>query len=272
MPVTCGNDIDIYYEWGRSVGDAGQDAPPLLFISGSGGDLRNKPNQFDSPLASSFTLLGYDQRGLGQTSKPDGSYTMADYADDAAGLLDALGVDRIPVIGVSFGGMVAQEFALRHPDRVQALVLACTSSGGVGGASYPLHELQDLSPELRAAAHLQVADTRHSEEWIAANPQKWQKRLQMSMSAQRADRDEIGARLQLEARRGHDTYDRLNALGMPVLLVGGEYDGIAPQENMQAMKAQIENSELHFFEGGHMFLIQDKGAYPFIIQWLTSLK
>ena len=270
MPVTRANDIDIYYEWGNSPQDEGHANPPLLFVSGSGGDLRNKPNQFDSPVAQAYNLLSYDQRGLGQTGKPGGGYNMVDYADDAAALLDALGIDRIPVVGVSFGGMVAQEFALRHPERVQALVLACTSSGGAGGASYPLHELQDLAPDLRAAAHLKVADIRHSEDWIETNPEAWQKRLQMSMNAQRADRDQTGARQQLEARRGHDTYERLKTLDMPVLLVGGEYDGIAPQQNMQAMHTQIEGSELHFFNGGHMFLIQDKSAYPYIIQWLKS--
>ena len=76
------NGLDIYYERGGH-------GEPLLFISGTGGDLRRKPNQFDSPLAAAFDLICYDQRGLGQTAKPDGDYTMAQYADDAAGLLDA---------------------------------------------------------------------------------------------------------------------------------------------------------------------------------------
>lgn len=263
MPVTTANDIEIYFERGGH-------GEPLLFISGSGGDLRNKPNQFDSPLAAAFELLCYDQRGLGQTAKPPGAYTMADYADDTAGLLDALGIDRIAVMGVSFGGMVAQEFALRHGERVQSLVLACTSSGGAGRASYPLHELQDLPPAERAAAHLKVADLRHTPEWIEANPERWQKRLQLGMAAQREDRDETGAAQQLEARRHHDTYSRLGHLQMPVLLAGGEFDGIAPMANMQALHGEISGSELKFFTGGHMFLIQDREAYPYIIQWLKS--
>ena len=74
---------------------------------------------------------------------------MADFADDAAALLDAVGWDDCLVLGISFGGMVAQEVAIRHPERVRRLVLACTSAGGEGGASYPLHELVDLSPEER---------------------------------------------------------------------------------------------------------------------------
>jgi 3-oxoadipate enol-lactonase len=77
MPTAHLGSIDVYYER-AGAGD------PLLFISGTGGDLRVKPNIFDSPLARDFDLLAYDQRGLGRTSKPDIAYTMADYADDAA--------------------------------------------------------------------------------------------------------------------------------------------------------------------------------------------
>ncbi len=265
MPTIQANGIDIYYERGGTG-----TGPALLFISGSGGDLRNKPNQFDSPLARAFELICYDQRGLGQTDKPDGTYSMADYADDAAALLDALDIERIAVIGVSFGGMVAQEFALRHSSRISALVLACTSSGGAGGASYPLHELHTLPAQERAAAHLKIADLRHTDDWIAANPEAWEKRMALSLAGTRADRDETGALQQLEARRHHDTFDRLTDLEMPVLLAGGEFDGIAPVINMQRLQSQIRNSELQLFNGGHMFLIQDKGAYPAIIHWLQA--
>lgn len=263
MPTVQANGIQIYYE-------RGGEGPPLLFISGSGGDLRNKPNQFDAPLARAFELICYDQRGLGQTEKPAGDYTMADYADDAAALLDALGIEQIPVIGVSFGGMVAQEFALRHGDRISALVLACTSSGGAGGASYPLHELHALPAQERAAAHLKVADLRHTDDWIAANPQLWQQRLSLTLAGTRADRDETGTLQQLQARKYHNTFDRLPALQMAVLLAGGEFDGIAPVQNMQQLQQQIPGSELQLFEGGHMFLIQDKSAYPAIIDWLQA--
>ena len=69
---------------------------------------------------------------------------MADYANDAAALMDLVGDEPIRVIGVSFGGMVAPELAIRYPEKIRALVLACTSSGGIGQPSYPLHELEAL--------------------------------------------------------------------------------------------------------------------------------
>lgn len=261
MPFAKANGIRIYHE-------VHGEGPRLLFISGTGGDLRVRPNVFDGPLPNDFEVLAYDQRGLGQTDKPGTDYTMADYADDAAALLDSLGWGPVPVIGVSFGGMVAQELALRHPGRVQALVLACTSSGGEGGGSFPLHELEDLEARERAERHLVLADNRRDEAWREANPEKWQTLMELSLAGRRADRDLDGAARQLRARAGHDTWARLPALAVPVLLAGGRYDGIAPMSNMEALEAQIPGAELEFFEGGHLFLVQDKSAYPHIIQWL----
>ena len=92
--------------------------------------------------AKEFDVVAHDQRGLGQTEIPPGPYEMADYAADAAALLDSLGWDSCRVVGTSFGGMVAQEFAVTWPERVERLGLVCTSPGG-DFASYPLHELAD---------------------------------------------------------------------------------------------------------------------------------
>src|SRR3954452_23041453 len=143
MPFASANGLKLYYERAGS-------GPPLLFISGSGGDLRNKPNVFEGPLPKTFDVLAYDQRGLGQSEKPDVPYSMADYADDAAALMTEMGLERAPIIGVSFGGMVALELLLRHPDRVSRAVLACTSRGGAGGASFPFHEIEHLTGEARS--------------------------------------------------------------------------------------------------------------------------
>lgn len=265
MPsIQCG-EVEVYYE----IHGAGS---RVLFISGTGGDLRQKPNVFDSPLVGSFEVLAYDQRGLGQTVGPDRAYTMIDYADDAAALLDALGWGRCHVMGVSFGGMVAQELAMRHAERVDRLVLACTSSGGAGGASYPLHELAALEPRLRAIKGFETADTRFDAAWQAEHVERFEKLVQFSMGQAAVGAGEprraIGAARQLDARRHHDTYDRLPQLTMPVLVCAGARDGIAPVENSRAIAGQIPGARLEVFDGGHMFLIQDKSAWGRVVEFL----
>lgn len=267
MPFVSVRDIQVYYEI-RGKG------PRLLSISGTGGDLRQSPNIFETPLAQQFEILAYDQRGLGQTSRPDISYTMADYAADADGLLEVLGWDRCPVMGVSFGGMVAQELALRYPHRVERLVLACTSSGGAGGASYPLHELSQLPLEDRARRMVILSDTRMNPSWRRANPTQFQELVnqlvtRFKVGADEPDR-EVGARRQLEARMGHDTYDRLPNLHLPVYICGGRYDGIALPANLEALHKQIPGARLEFFEGGHLFFIQDPRAFKRVAAFLKG--
>jgi 3-oxoadipate enol-lactonase len=259
--------VELYYEW---AGTAQQDR--VLYISGTGADLRVRPGPFESPWAPPFHLLAYDQRGLGQSSVPPGPYTMADFADDAAGLLGAVGWVDAAVVGVSFGGMVAQELALRHPGRVTRLVLACTSSGGAGGASYPLHELAELSLEERIVRSLELADQRMDGPWRAAHAAAWEGaaaafRARAPVGAGEPGR-EVGGRWQLEARRGHDTWDRLGAISCPTLVCGGRYDGIAPPENLERLTAAIPGATLEMFEGGHLFLLQDRKAYATVVSFL----
>ena len=250
-------DVDLWYERSGT-------GPPLLFISGTGGDLRVRPNVFDGPLVRYFDVVAYDQRGLGQSSKPDRRYTMADYASDAAAVLDAVGWASCGVMGVSFGGMVAQELAIRFPDRVERLVLACTSSGGAGGSSYPLHELESLPADERLRMSIALSDTRYGLEWQAEHPDE----AAAFVSAAAARQGASSAR-QLEARRHHDTYDRLGSITAPTLVLAGQYDGIAPVTNSEALAAAISSSELRVYEGGHLFLLQDSQAFTDAITFLA---
>jgi 3-oxoadipate enol-lactonase len=244
---------------------------PLLYISGTGGDLRVRPNVLDGPLVRHFDVLAYDQRNLGRSAKPDAPCTMADYADDAAAMIAFAGWERANVIGVSFGGMVAQELLIRHPDRVSRAVLACSSPGGAGGASFPIHELADLAPEERARRQVPIMDSRRDAAWIAAHPDEYAA-LAAAMAdpfAGEAGRAE-GARRQLAARALHDTWDRLGNIACPVLIAGGRYDGQAPPARQEAMASRIRDARLRLFEGGHRFLQQDPAALPAIIAFLEE--
>lgn len=260
-------DLRIYYEQGGT-------GPRLLFLSGTGGDLRRKPSVFERPIGQQFEILTLDQRGLGQTLGPDREYSMLDYAEDAIGLLDAVGWDRCHLMGVSFGGMVAQELAIRYPERFDRIVLACTSSGGAGGASYPLHlHLDDTLPE-RAARQARLADVRKDDAWCAAHPDELQAVVDGILAGALVGADQPGRaegyRRQLLARKGLDTYDRLASIAAPVFICGGRYDGIAPVENQLALQRQIPGSRLELFEGGHGFLNEDSRAYERVIAFLKG--
>ncbi len=265
MPFAKLDGLDFYYE------RAGAGAP-LLFISGTGGDLRVKPSVMDGPFPKAFDTIAYDQRGLGQSAKPDVAYTMADYADDAARLMDFAGWKTANVVGVSFGGMVAQELALRHPARIERLVLCCTSPGGAGGASFPFHEIDHMSREERARHMIPISDTRRDAAWAAANPDQYAQFVAMAAADPYADEPgrAMGARRQLEARAKHDTFDRLHQVACPVMIAAGRYDGIAPPDRQEAMARRIPHAQLRFFDGGHLFMLQDRAAFPAIVEFLQA--
>ncbi len=267
MPFILARDIRIYYQ----IQGKG---PRLLVISGTGGDLRRKPSIFDSSLADHFEILAYDQRGLGQTEKPDIPYSMADYAADAAGLLDALEWDGCRVMGISFGGMVAQEFAIRYPHRVERLVLACSSCGGQEGGSYPLHEITDRPPREKAVRLIEIMDARRNAEWQKAQPEQYRQLLEQmvqnfSIGANEKGR-KMGERRQLEARKSHDTCSRLSGLTMPVFICGGLYDANCPVKSLKWLHRQIPHAVFELFEGGHLFFLQDPRAFKQIKAFLKD--
>jgi 3-oxoadipate enol-lactonase len=256
MPTLRANGIDIYYERRGS-------GPPLLFLNGSGATLETSALLI-APFTEQFDVAAHDQRGLGRTSIPPGPYTMADYARDALALLDHLGWARARVVGVSFGGMVAQELAVTWPDRVERLALCCTSPGGVAGASYPFHELGTPGPE--------VMDTRFDRAWLASHPAD---RALVEMMAVRREGTKSPERVrgeteQLLARAGHDVADRLARVACPTLVACGTYDGIAPVANSEYIAGHIRNAQLHEYDGGHAFFAQDPKALPAIISFLAE--
>ena len=262
MPTATINGISVYFE------RAG-DGPPVLFLNGSGATLAAAAPLIDR-LRASLDVVAHDQRGLGRTQVPPGPYSMAHYASDALGLMDHVGWTSCRVVGVSFGGMVAQELAVTAPDRVERLALVCTSPGGAGGASYPLHELASLTDDERAAISVPLLDTRFTPEWLAAHPLDAALVDARGRVQQKSDEQRYGEREQLEARRHHDVSSRLGAITCPTLIAYGEYDGIAPKANSEYIAKHVDNAELRGYEGGHLFFIQDRTALPDVIGFLAE--
>lgn len=247
-------DINVHYQHGGN-------GPRLLFLNGSGATLAGLEPVL-AQFRERFELLAHDQRGLGLTSVPSGTPTMADFAADALALADHVGWHRFRVLGLSFGGMVAQELAVSAPERVERLALLCTSPGGAGGSSYPLHE---LAP---GEAPSTLYDTRFTNEWLAEHP--GDATLAELVTAGSSTPRSHGAELQLEARRHHDVWDRLDRIRCPTLVAAGRWDGIAPLANSEAITARVHDAELRVYDGGHIFFLQDPKAFPDAMDFLEA--
>jgi pimeloyl-ACP methyl ester carboxylesterase len=245
--------------------------PNVLFLNGSGTTLESAAPIIDS-IREFASVLAHDQRGLGKTGIIDGPYTVAQYARDAADLLDHVGWPTCIIVGISFGGMVAQEFAVTWPERAEKLLLLCTSAGGPVGSSYPLHELATRTPEERIALGRTLYDTRFSDEFLAGDP------LSAAIARMLSERERLpksaeqrrGEGMQLEARRGHDVADRLGRITCPTLVMAGRFDGIAPVANGRAIADRVPHAELRLYEGGHLFIIQDKQAMIDVRGFVTA--
>jgi pimeloyl-ACP methyl ester carboxylesterase len=263
VPEIFATGVGIYYER-RGTG------PGLLFLNGSGGTLATSGPLLDL-FTNRFDVVAHDQRGLGRSAVPPGPYSMSEYAADAAAVLDAVGWPTARVVGISFGGMVAQELAVTHPERVERLALICTSPGGAS-PSYPLHELTNLDEAERAARRTHLLDTRFTPEWLAAHPRDQQLVAMMANRSGAPSEGEAarGEQEQLLARARHDVMDRLSAISCPTLVASGRYDGIAPVANGEAIATRVPNAELRVYEGGHAFFVQDRTALPEILDFLEG--
>jgi pimeloyl-ACP methyl ester carboxylesterase len=249
MPKANVNGVELYYE-SHGTGE------PLLFILGLGGHLAEIPYLIDS-YRQHFRFIPFDARGCGRSDKPAGEFSIAQFADDAAGLMDALGIESASVYGSSMGGMVAQELTLRHPQRVRALILGCTTAGAVRGAP-PAPETiqhmvrnQQLSGDEAMAAGWALG---YSREYIDTH---YDRLLARSRQASRFAAPPDSYLRQVMAAAKHDTYDRLSEVSCPVLIIHGADDVMLPVRNAELLREGIAHAELHVLPGmGHGYNLE----------------
>jgi pimeloyl-ACP methyl ester carboxylesterase len=249
MPRAAVNGIELYYE----EHGAGE---PLLFISGLGGHLAEIPYLIDS-YRQHFRFIPFDARGCGRSDKPAGEFSIAQFADDAAGLMDALGIESALVYGSSMGGMVAQELTLRHPRKVRALILGCTTAGAVRGVP-PTPETiqrmvrnQQLSGDEALAAGWELG---YSRAYIDTH---YDRLLARSRHASQFAAPPDSYLRQVVAAARHDTYDRLHEIACPALIIHGEDDVMIPLRNAELLKEHIPHAELRVLAGmGHGYNLE----------------
>jgi 3-oxoadipate enol-lactonase len=255
-PVAAGfadaNGARLYYE----VYGEGE---PLLLIPALGISHVGWANDVPA-YAREFKVIVFDPRGTGQSSFPEGvDVTMAQQADDAAALLDALGVDAAHVYGVSTGGAAAQEMALRHPEKVRSLILGATSPGGPHAV--PAEDwataafVAALNQGVEAPNFLEVCFSpgylaEHRPEAIA-----WLERIAGGPST----RPEAAIAM-ARASAGHDTYDRLPSITAPTLVIDGADDPMSPTENSRILAQRIPGAELVLLEGARLEYRTEKQA------------
>jgi 3-oxoadipate enol-lactonase len=227
---------------------------PLLLIQGLSGNHLHWGEDFLGLLQPHFETIIYDHRGIGRSARTEGPFTIADLADDAAGLLDALDVDSAHVLGISMGGMTAQEFALRHPDRLRTLALGCTYAGGNDSALGDPQIMQRLG-ELFMTGQVEEAmrfgfEVNVSPDF-AQDPANFE--LVKRIAAELPASLEI-MMLQLQAIAGHDTSERLGEIEAPTVVIHGTVDQMLPVSNAHAIASRIPGARLEILEGvGHAF-------------------
>ena len=255
VPVEAGfadaNGARLYYE----VYGEGE---PLLLIPGMSMNHLLWANEVPV-YAREFKVIVFDPRGTGQSSFPEGAEsTMGLLADDAAALLDALGVDAAHVYGTSLGGAVAQETALRHPEKVRSLILGCASPGGPHAIPAEDWAMAALIASAKGVSDPKILEALVSPAYLAEHRVEVIEALAPSPDYPQTPPETTTA--QMLASVGHDTYDRLPSITAPTLVLHGADDPLVPAENGRLLAERIPGAELILLEGARHSYKFEKAA------------
>ena len=254
MPYALVDDAEIYWE-SRGEGK------PLFTISGVSGGTWSYEESI-AAWSPYYRVLVCDNIGAGLSSKPDRPYTMAQMADYAAAVMDAAQVKEAYVVGLSMGGMIAQEIALRHPARVSALVLGCTHCGGSERIPPNPKVIQlfadnkGLSPEEIVDKNLKLLVT---PEFLQRGSESLQRYRERQLKA--PWQPDYALQRQLEAIRGFDTCDRLAQIKTPTLILTADDDLLVPPENGRILANRIPGAELEEYTGGHLIYLESAEVF-----------
>jgi len=267
MPTVTANNINIYYE---SIGTG----DPLVLISGLGYNMWQWHKMVPG-LAKSFRVITFDNRGVGQTDKPEGPYSASLLAADTAALLDTLDIPKAHIMGHSMGGFIAQEMALSYPNMVSKLILASTNFGGPHHLPITAEAMAVLSDTTSDAVTrfkngLAVSTApdwpKNNEamidEWLA-----WRMTNLVDPAAYQAQM-EIGLSLLSEEACFENRLPKVQA---ETLILFGEYDKVVPPGNADLLAAKIPDSTIHFLpNAGHFFPMEiPEAANEAVIKFLS---
>jgi pimeloyl-ACP methyl ester carboxylesterase len=254
--------------------------PPLLLLSGFTAQASGWSEPFTRLLQQQFSTIRYSHRGTGTSDRLGGDITLRELADDATGLLSALGIEKAHVLGVSMGGMVAQELVLNHPQAVLGLVLGCTTCGGAshshreGGAVPAAPEvIALLTPQSGLSREEQVRRSWPAittPEFLESHPEVLEERLRLSLINPTPIETSMK---QMAAVQAFDSFERLPQIEAPTLVIHGDRDVLVPVANSYVLKERIPGAELRIVPGaGHLFTFEfPEESAAAVVEFLTKV-
>jgi len=250
VTLATNEDVRIAYE-------ARGDGEPIVLVHGLGYDRRGW-GPLPDLLADGFRVLLVDNRGVGESDFPPGPYTVAELAADAVAVLDAAGLDRAHVLGVSLGGYIAQELALSHPDCVDRLVLCSTSPAGPNQHPMPAVGVEAFGrfPTMEREAGLRLM----VENSLGDHAVRERRELVEEVYAYRLEcAPPLEAwQAQLAAALAFDSYDRLPQIAAPTLVLHGQGDTVIDWRNGELLAERIPNAELRLVaDRGHLLVWEE---------------
>jgi len=249
MPIASVNGININY---KTTGQG----EPLVMIMGLGADQSGWASQVPF-FKKYYQVVTFDNRGVGKSGKPVGPYTTAMMADDAIGLMDSLGIKKANIMGISMGGMIAQEVAINYPERVLKLVLGCTYAcdDGVSSGVDP-----GSAGALEAGRRGNVGPMMS----LAFNKKFYRIVFGFLMAIRRMRTGSTvdGFTSQAAACAVHKTLDRLSQIKSPTLIIVGTEDRLIKPTSSDVIAKAIPEARLAKLEGGsHGFMVEMKNAF-----------
>lgn len=239
--------IELYYE------RAG-DGEPLLLIQGMSGTHVAWGKPFRSALEAEFDCVAFDNRGVGLSGAVSEPFTIAEMAADTAALLDALEIESAHVLGISMGGMIAQELALAQPERLRSLTLGCTYCGGPGSQLMDPADFQGLAETMASGDQDRVFRAMYELNLSPGFRAEESRYAEFVAMAEAVPVPRRTVELQLQAILGHDTSARLPGLSLPTLVIHGILDRVLGYPNGPLIASLIPGAQLETLEEvGHMF-------------------
>ena len=246
MPIAHINGIDINYAL------EGDGPETVVLVNGLADDLTTWELQMEALLGAGYRVLRFDNRGIGASDAPPGPYTTALFAQDTKALVDELGLTDFHLLGVSMGGMIAQEYAIAHGGDLRSLTLACTYAQPGPFCSRMFALWEELAPKEGVAFVMREVTL-----WAFTVPFFEEREEELrEFEAAMADIDQpVGAYLaQLHSIQHHDTTDRLDQIDVPTLVLAGEEDILIPVRLSRALHGALAGSEWTTVPGGHACL------------------